>query len=187
MQGWERVTYTLSVRRPQPHNTNLYRQKEKGKNSRRLYIVGIKQLMAIKKSIGPALETSQSHTIEYGVSKIVLEGHWEKNKSHAVLRGSAAKRRINIPMCDQGLLLHLAAATVATQCIGNRAPHCRKVLQNGQDKTSKASPKKRSIMEHLPGPPQDTKSLRSCSENRANMLLKGHLGIKCHSCNRTHR
>ena len=23
MQGWERVMYTLSVRRPQPHNTNL--------------------------------------------------------------------------------------------------------------------------------------------------------------------
>ena len=29
--------------------------------------------------------------------------------------------------------------------------------------------------------PQDTKPLRSCSGNRAKMLLKGHLGIKCHS------
>ena len=30
---------------------------------------------ANKKSIGPALETRQSHTIEHGVSKIVPEGH----------------------------------------------------------------------------------------------------------------
>ena len=27
VQGWERVIYTLSVRRPQLHNTNLYKQK----------------------------------------------------------------------------------------------------------------------------------------------------------------
>ena len=40
-----------------------------------------------------------------------------------------------------------------------------------QDKPPKASPKKRSIMEHSPGLPQDTKSLRSCSENRPKMLL----------------
>ena len=36
-------------------------------------------------------------------------------------------------------------------------------------------------MEHSLGLPQDTKSLRSCSGNRAKMLLKGHLGIKYHS------
>ena len=51
--------------------------------------------------IGPALETRQSHNIEYGVSKIVPEGHREGNKSHAVLRGSAANRCISVPMCDQ--------------------------------------------------------------------------------------
>ena len=28
MQGWERAIYTLSVRRPHPHNTNIYRKKE---------------------------------------------------------------------------------------------------------------------------------------------------------------
>ena len=66
-------------------------------------------------------------------------------------------------------------------CIGSRAPHCRTVLQNWQDKTQKASPKKRSIMGHSPGLPQNTKSLRSCSSNCAKMLLKGHLGITCHS------
>ena len=45
----------------------------------------------------------------------------------------------------------------------------------------KASPNTRSIMEHMPGLHQDTKSLRSCSRNWAKTLLKGHLGIKCHS------
>ena len=40
---------------------------------------------------------------------------------------------------------------------------------------------KKCIMEHSPGLPQDTKSLRSCSRNQAKMLLKGHFGIKCHS------
>ena len=62
-------------------------------------------------------------------------------------------------------------------CIGSRAPHCRTVLQNGQDKTPKASPKKQSIMEYLPGLPQVTKPLRRCSGNRAKMLLKSHLFV----------
>ena len=66
-------------------------------------------------------------------------------------------------------------------CIGSRAPYRRTVLQNWQDKTPKASPKKQSIMEYFPGHPQDTKPLRSCSGNRAKMLLKSDLGIKCHS------
>ena len=60
-------------------------------------------------------------------------------------------------------------------------PQCRTVFQNWQDKTPKASPDEQSIMEYWPGVPQDTKSLRSCSENRAKMLLKGQLRIKCHS------
>ena len=59
-------------------------------------------------------------------------------------------------------------------------------LQNSTPKLAgqnpKASPNKRSIMEHSPRRPQDIKPLRSCSAgNRALMLLKGHLGIKCHS------
>ena len=48
-------------------------------------------------------------------------------------------------------------------CIGSCAPHCRSVLQNWQDKASKVSPKKQSIMEYSPGLPQETMSLRSCS------------------------
>ena len=66
-------------------------------------------------------------------------------------------------------------------CISSRAPHCRTVLQNGQEKTPIASSKKRSLMEDSPELSLDTKSLRSCSGNRAKMLLKGHIGIKCHS------
>ena len=49
--------------------------------------------------------------------------------------------------------------------------------KTGRTKSPKASPKKRSIMEHSPGLPQDTKSLRSCSGNRAKILLKYHLRI----------
>ena len=45
----------------------------------------------------------------------------------------------------------------------------------------KASPKKQSIMEYLPGLPLDTKPLKGCSGNRAKMFLKSQLGIKCHS------
>ena len=47
-----------------------------------------------------------------------------------------------------------------------------------RNKTPKASPQKRSIMEHSPLLPQDTKSVRSCSGNRAKVFLKGHLGNK---------
>ena len=66
-------------------------------------------------------------------------------------------------------------------CIGSRAPHCWTELQNGHNKTQKASSTKRSIVEYSTGLPQDTKSLRNCSGNRPKMLLKGRLGIKCHS------
>ena len=66
------------------------------------YIVGIVQRRHKKKRISPALETRQSHTIEYDVSKIIPEDNCEGNKSPVVLRGSAARRRISVPMCDQG-------------------------------------------------------------------------------------
>ena len=52
--------------------------------------------------------------------------------------------------------------------------------KTGKNKPPKVSSKKQSIMEYLPGLPQDTKRLRSCSGNRANMLLKSHFGIKSH-------
>ena len=52
--------------------------------------------LAIKKIL-PAVETRQSHTIEYRVNKMVREGHREGNKSPAVLPGSVARRCINIP------------------------------------------------------------------------------------------
>ena len=62
--------------------------------------------------------------------------------------------------------------------IGREVPHCRAVLQNWQDKTTKASPKNGSIIEHLPRLLQDTKSLRSCYRNQEKMFLKYHFGIK---------
>ena len=60
-------------------------------------------------------------------------------------------------------------------CVCSREPPCKSVLENGQDKTQKASPKKRYIMEHSPGLPQDTKSLRSWQLWKpSEMLLKDH-------------
>ena len=56
--------------------------------------------------------------------------------------------------------------------IGSRAPHCRTVIQNGLNKTPETYLKNWSIMEHSPGLRQDTKSLKSCSRNRAKMLSK---------------
>ena len=58
------------------------------------------------------------------------------------------------------------------------------ILQNRQDKTTKASPKEAMYMEHSPcriSSRYKFKSLRSCSGNRVKMLLKSHLGIICHS------
>ena len=52
--------------------------------------------------------------------------------------------------------------------VGSRAPHWRTVLQNGQEKNTKASPKKQSIMEYSPGLPHDTNFLRSWSGNPGN-------------------
>ena len=58
-------------------------------------------------------------------------------------------------------------------------------LQNSTPKragqNSERISQKQSIMKNLPGLPHDTKPLRSCSRNRAKMLLKSHLAIKCHS------
>ena len=75
----------------------------------------------------------------------------------------------------------MSTRSSSLRCVSAAEHYCRTVLQNGQDKTRKASPKKQSIMEYLPGLPQDTKPLRSCSGNRAKMLLKTHLRLKCHS------
>ena len=98
MQGRVRKIDILSVQRPQPHTTNLYRKRRERENSWRQKR---REQLGQQKGIGPAVETSQFHNIEYGVNQIVPERYWERNKSNAVLRGSAAGRRISIPMCDQ--------------------------------------------------------------------------------------
>ena len=75
-----------------------YRGKEERENSWRQKS---REQLGQQRGIGPGLETRQSHTIEYGVNQSVPERYWESNKSPAVLRGSAAGRRISIPMSNQ--------------------------------------------------------------------------------------
>ena len=98
MQGREREIDTLSAGIPQPHTTNLERKRRERENSSRQKR---REQLCQQKGIGPALESRQSHSIEYGVYQIVPEKYWEGNKSPVVLRGSAAGRGISIPMCDQ--------------------------------------------------------------------------------------
>ena len=79
-------------------------------------------------------------------------------------------------------LVPLTTRSSSLRCV-SAAEHqtAEQYSKNWQNKTPKASPKKQSIMEYLPRLPQDTKPLRSCSGNRAKMLLKSHFGIKCHT------
>ena len=67
---------------------------------------------------------------------------------------------------------HWLHGQLVLRCVSAGKHHTAEhyILQNGQDKTPKASSKKQSIMKYLPGLPQDTKYLRSCSGNRAKML-----------------
>ena len=60
--------HPISPETPAPQYQPIDRKKRKGK-------IAEDYSRANKKSIGSARETRQSHTIEYGVSKIVPEGH----------------------------------------------------------------------------------------------------------------
>ena len=66
MQGWERAINTISVRRLQPHDIKTKNERKEKENSARKK--GTEQL-GLHRGIGPDLETLQSDTIEYGVSK----------------------------------------------------------------------------------------------------------------------
>ena len=81
----EGVIYTLSVRRPQQHNTNQGKIEEDNSKDRAPY-ANKKALALLLKPVSP--------TPANRVSNTVPEGPPEENKSHAVLRGSAARRRI---------------------------------------------------------------------------------------------
>ena len=97
MQGWEKAINTPSVRRPNPTIPTHRMKEEKGKT------VGdnkVRMQLGQWTGIGPALETRQSHTIKHGVTMIVPQRYWPGNKSPAILLGSAARRRISVPMCD---------------------------------------------------------------------------------------
>ena len=95
MQGREREIDTLSVRRPLPHTTNLWRKRKERENSWRQKR---REQLGQQKGIGPALETCRSNKIKYGVNQIIPERYWGGKKSHAVLRGSAAGRCKSIPI-----------------------------------------------------------------------------------------
>ena len=92
--------HPISPKTPAPQYQPGDRKKRKGKRVED-YSRDRTAEANIIRSIGPACETRQSHSIEYRVSKIVPEGHREENKSPAVLQGSAARRCICVPMCDQ--------------------------------------------------------------------------------------
>ena len=67
------------------------------------------------------------------------------------------------------------------RCMSAVEHHTAELLQNWQDKTPKASPEEQPVMKYSPWLSLDTRLLRSCSGNWAKMVLKSHLGIKCHS------
>ena len=88
--------HPISPKTPAPHYQPIEEKQRKGKCWRQKR----REQLGQQKGIGPALETSQSNTIKYGFNQIIPERYWEENKSHAVLRGSAAVRSKSIPMCD---------------------------------------------------------------------------------------
>ena len=98
-QDWKRAILTpYQSEDPSPTIPTHRRKEEKGKNSRRQK--GSEQL-GQQKGIVHTRETRQSHTIKHRVTKIIPERYRHGNKSPAVLRGSAARRCIRKPMCDQ--------------------------------------------------------------------------------------
>ena len=95
----ESAMHPISPKTPAPQNQPIDR-----KNRKSIIVEDYSRdraAQANKKNIGAVLAARQSHTIEYGVSKIVPEGHKEGNKSPVVPRGSATRRRLSISMCDR--------------------------------------------------------------------------------------
>ena len=80
-----------------------------------------------------------------------------------------ARRRISIPMCDQ--------STACNPPLMNST--LKRAGQNPENNSQEAIYHR--TLARTSGLPEDAKSLRCCSWNRAKVLPKGHLGIKCHS------
>ena len=72
----------------------------------------------------------------------------------------------NTPPVKKRAPLTTRSSSLIKVCICSRAPHCRTVLKSGQEKTTKASPKKQSIKKYSPGLPRDPKYFRSCLETQ---------------------
>ena len=94
--------HPISPKTPAPQYQPIDRKKRKGKRAEDYSsLVGIEQLRPIKKTFALLLKPASPTPSNIGVSKIVPEGHLQVNKSPAVLRGSAARLCISVPMCDQ--------------------------------------------------------------------------------------
>ena len=92
MQGWEAI-YTLSVWRPQPSNTNLQKERRESENSNKQN--GSEQLRPLKK-YWPCYENLPVPHHWMGDDRST-ETLWGK-KSPMVLRGSAPRRHISLPI-----------------------------------------------------------------------------------------
>ena len=90
----------ISQKTPAPQNQPIESKKSKTKRENIRKQTAGEPAWPIK-IISPALKTLVSHH-RIRVSKIDPQRYWEGNKSSALLRGSAPRRGISIPMSDQG-------------------------------------------------------------------------------------
>ena len=126
-QVWGPQSHNTSMRTQAPqnkyedprHTTPTHREKEeKGKT-------GKKRSRAQQNSIGPAFKPLKSHNIKYRVGKIVPQRYWERNESPVIPRGSAARRRISMPMCAQSTACAATMVLVVALCPVGLASHAR--------------------------------------------------------------
>ena len=99
---WELDTQYISPKTPAQPYQPIKRKKRKVKQQK---IKSGACSLVQQKNIGFALKARQPQTMKYRVSKIVPKRWREGNKWHAVLRGSAARRHISIPMCDRSVAI----------------------------------------------------------------------------------
>ena len=96
----ERDWYTPYQSKDPSPTIPTYRQiEEKRKNSRRQK--GIEQLRPLKKNWICSWNSPVPHHRIQDQRDCTGQGHWERNKGPGVLRGSAARRRISMPMCNR--------------------------------------------------------------------------------------
>ena len=101
------------------------------------------------------------HQILYSIHNTATDRRWERSQL------------IMPPAIKQA---PLTTRSSSLRCVSAAEHHtAEQYSKTGKTKPQKASPNEQFIMEYPPGLPRDTKSLRSCSEDQAKMLLKGKL------------